>query len=57
MRMVHLQKAYNDLRRGVDMGEFTAGVGPNMTVVAGLVLLFTLYFAKQIVGWVRSLRQ
>ena len=55
--MVHLHKVYNDLRRGVDMGEFTTGLGPNMVVVAGLVLLFTLYFAKQIVGWVRNSRQ
>lgn len=39
------------------MGEFTTGLGPNAAVVAGFVLLFAFYFAKQLFELVRKRRQ
>ncbi len=47
-------KTYNYARIVLSMGNFTTGLGPNMAVVTSLVLLFALYFAKQLFEWVRK---
>ena len=36
------------------MGELATGLGPNMAVMALVVVLFALYFGTRLLGWTRG---